>query len=177
MSSAGEDQLFVLLKEYFPGKKIIKEYPLLNKLRVDFYIPDINAAFEYDGEQHDKYNSFFYKDKSDFYIAQNRDEQKKNICDKLGINLFRFNYKDKLTLGLFANRYEDLGPGDGVVKLGGEVYKVRTKLAKQIQRKTIAEAYKQSDNYKQQVKKVKEWRKMQYKKAKQRGKYEDNRSK
>lgn len=44
--------------------------------RYDFYLPDLNTLCEVQGEQHYIYNKKFYKNKSDFLKAQERDRRK-----------------------------------------------------------------------------------------------------
>ena len=44
--------------------------------RYDFYLPEINAIIECNGEQHYIFNKKFYKNKSEFLKAQERDRRK-----------------------------------------------------------------------------------------------------
>jgi very-short-patch-repair endonuclease len=149
MKSRGEEKLFELLQEYFPGKTVVKESSFANGLRLDFYIPDLNVAFEFDGAQHEKYLDYFYKDKASFYAAQNKDDQKEYICRQLGINLIRFNYDEDLDINLLANRYEDLGPGDGIIRPGAKKYLNKKDLAKQRQKQYRKEIYKKAKEWRQ----------------------------
>jgi hypothetical protein len=163
--------LYNLLREYFPGKKIISEYTFSNNLRLDFYIPELNVAFEFDGQQHSTYNNHFYKTKSDFYLAQNRDEQKEYICKQLGIKLIRFTEGEELSLKAIDKRYD--GPGSGEMQPGA--YKkwisksVKAKQSKITSRKSAYQEFKKSEYYKQRLKKAKEWRKAKRKERRARG--------
>jgi hypothetical protein len=164
-----EDLLFYWLREVFPGKKIVREYTFSNNLRLDFYIPKINLAIEYQGIQHFKYVDHFYKSKTEFHMAQNRDEQKVYICDQLGIQMIFFDYRDKLTKKLVEERYKEVGNGNGVVQKGAEKWlnrRVVTKLHQRGVRKIARDAYKKSDAYAEKLKAAKEWRKKKYRELK-----------
>lgn len=65
-------------------------------LYIDFYIPKFNIAIEYDGEQHYKMFTSFYKTKNDFQKALKRDELKNNLLKKNKIDLIRIPYDFKI---------------------------------------------------------------------------------
>jgi len=160
MPSRGEEKLYWLLKEYFPGRTIIKEYTFSNKLRLDFYLPELNLAYEADGPQHQKYIGHFHSSKSEFYIAQNRDEQKEYICQQLGINLVRFTDDQELTLELIADFFP--GAGTGEIQPGAERWlnpRVLTKQSKKVAQKNSREKFKQTDAYAANRERLKRWRK------------------
>jgi hypothetical protein len=163
-----EDLLYSLLKEYFPGEEIIREYTFSNKLRLDFYLPELNLGIEYNGVQHDRYVSFYHKSKSDLYLQQNRDEQKEYVCSQLGINLIKFDWKDNLTIELVKERF--LSPGSGIVTEEGEQYlnkKVALSQSKREVRKKSYKNYKSSEAYQVQKARAKEWRKKRAKELKE----------
>ena len=66
---------------------------LPNRYELDMYNEQFKLAFEYDGEQHSIYPSFWHKTKDDFKKQQNRDKFKDEICLKLGITLERISYR------------------------------------------------------------------------------------
>ena len=70
-----------LLKQQFPTFQIIEEVPIpvrkSDNYYLDFYIPMLKAAIEVHGEQHYKFNKFFFKNKLEFFNAQARDRDKK----------------------------------------------------------------------------------------------------
>lgn len=168
--SKGSDRLYGLLKASFPGKKIIKEYTFSNNLRLDFYMPELNMAWEYDGPQHEKYIGHFFSNKSEFYIAQNRDEQKEYICGGLGIKLARINSDEQLNLKTINRFYG--GGGSGKIQPGYEKYLPKKVLAKQSQKsayKNAYQKYKQSDAYQTKKEKAREWcknKRLEHKKVK-----------
>jgi hypothetical protein len=165
--SKGSDQLLFLLRERFPGVDITEEYTFSNGLRLDFYIPSLNIAFEYDGVQHQKYLDHFYSSKSEFYLAQNRDEQKEYICEGLGINLYRVSYEDELSMELI----DDLCPSPGSGKILPEYRrflnkKSRAKQQQKTTRKKAYHQYKSSDAYQEKKRKACEYRRQKYQELK-----------
>jgi hypothetical protein len=88
--SKGGTKLEYILKEIFPYDKIEKEFPLGERLRVDFVITaPYNLAFEFDGIQHDEYSSFFHGSKGEFIESQQRDSRKEHLLQNRGIKLIR----------------------------------------------------------------------------------------
>lgn len=85
----------LLLKEVYPFDRILEEIKLpgtkntrrRSLLSADFFIPNRNLVIEVHGEQHYKYNSFFFKNNMEFYRAQARDRDKIRWCE---INEIRF---------------------------------------------------------------------------------------
>jgi len=67
---------------YGSNALILEEFPLPNeRLWLDFYLPHHKLAFEYQGEQHDKFNKFFHGDKQGFKKSLARDERKRAWCE------------------------------------------------------------------------------------------------
>jgi len=73
-----------------------REYTFENlrggKYRFDFYLPDFNCLVEYDGPQHFNFNKFFYKKRTDYLKAQERDRIKNNYALARGFALYRIPY-------------------------------------------------------------------------------------
>jgi very-short-patch-repair endonuclease len=113
--SKGGTKLEYLLKELFPYDKIQKEFPLGEKLRVDFVIDaPYNLAFEYDGIQHSEYSSFFHGSKSDFNMSQQRDDRKSHLLLNRGLHLIRIDNLD-IDLDSLQQMIEKVGHGSGIV--------------------------------------------------------------
>ena len=93
-----------LLDKLFPYDRILEEVSLpgskterrRSTLRADLFIPNRNLIIEVHGEQHYKFNKFFYKDKLSFYRAKARDSEKKEWCHLNDITLIEFNYNEDL---------------------------------------------------------------------------------
>jgi hypothetical protein len=63
-------------------------------LRADLYIPNRNLIIEVHGEQHFKFNKFYYKDKLSFFRAQARDRDKEEWCNLNEVRIVTFNYNE-----------------------------------------------------------------------------------
>ena len=113
--SKGGTKLEYLLKQIFPANKIIKEFPLGKRLRVDFVIEEpYNLAFEYDGSQHNEYVPFFHNDKQGFEDSKQRDSDKELLLRNRGLNLIRIDNLE-IDLSFLKSLIEEVGYGTGVV--------------------------------------------------------------
>lgn len=66
---------------------------LPNKLHLDFYLPAIRTAIEYDGVQHYEYVPHFHNhDVKNFYHRLELDREKDQYCSDRGIKLIRIKY-------------------------------------------------------------------------------------
>lgn len=181
--SKGGTKLEYLLKEIFPYDKIIKEFPLGEKLRVDFVITaPYNLAFEYDGSQHSTYSSFFHGSKGAFNESKQRDEKKETLLKNRGLNLIRI---DNLDIDIFSlnQMISSIGYGTGEIvdeslltiqekkdaytKQKQKLYKEKAKQVLQ-RPKLVKQKTDSSKAYDESLKKLqKEYRKKQYEKQKQ----------
>lgn len=93
-----------LLNELFPHDRVLEEVSLPGSktkyrntvLRADFFVPNRNLIIEVHGEQHYKFNKFFFKSKLHFYRAKARDSDKKEWCDLNSIKLVELNYNEDI---------------------------------------------------------------------------------
>ena len=76
--------------------------------RFDYYLPQLKLAFEYDGEQHDQFVEIWHKDARGLKLQQNRDRIKDRICEKAGVTLIRFSWKESLTELLFIKKLDEV---------------------------------------------------------------------
>jgi very-short-patch-repair endonuclease len=106
-SSRGNFILGKILEIVFPMSQIVSEHPI-GGLRLDFYIPRMELGFEFDGVQHKEHNSFFYETKADFHKAQNRDYQKSDMCQQMGIAIVRFGHDESLSVSLVRAKINEV---------------------------------------------------------------------
>lgn len=105
--SRGQTALTNIMKKLLPSEKIVNEFYLDDKLRLDVYCPSYKLAAEYHGRQHFFYTSKFYESKYEFEEAKKRDEKKVQLCKERGIALIVIRYNDDLTEDSVYNRMLD----------------------------------------------------------------------
>ena len=76
----------------FETEKSFNDEKKIQLYRFDFYIPSMNSCIEFQGMQHMEFSSFFYKDRSEFLKAQERDRNKISYCLAHGIKLYCIPY-------------------------------------------------------------------------------------
>ena len=90
----------------FVQEKVFKD--LRNGLyRFDFYIPASKIALEINGTHHYKYLKFFYKNRSEFTKAQERDRRKISYCLAHKIKLYCIPYWDIDTIKTLDDLFRD----------------------------------------------------------------------
>ena len=93
-----------LLTEMYPNDRILEEVSLPGTknsfrktvLRADLFLPMRKLLIEVHGEQHHKFNNFFFRNKLEFYKAKARDNDKKAWCDLNDITLIELNYNEDI---------------------------------------------------------------------------------
>jgi hypothetical protein len=95
--SRGQTALTNIMKKLLPSEKIVNEFYLEDKMRLDVYCPSYKLAAEYHGRQHFYYTSKFYESRYEFEEAQKRDQKKVQMCKDKGIALVVIRYNDQLT--------------------------------------------------------------------------------
>ena len=76
-----------------------------SKYRFDFFIPSLNLAIEYQGEQHYRDNNFF---KERLEVIQKRDTIKRKYCQDNGIELLEIKYTElKHIQEILNSRFND----------------------------------------------------------------------
>ena len=94
----GESILFKIVQRLFPDKQIIRHYrPVwLDGLELDIYIPDIELAFEYQGQQH--YHPIkAWGGKKELEKLIERDKKKRLLCIARNVQLIAVDYTEPLT--------------------------------------------------------------------------------
>ena len=111
MMSSLEQKVYDLLikgRFYIERERIFKD--CYNGLyRYDFYLPEINSILEVNGEQHYSYTKKFYKTKTDFLKAQERDRRKISYALAHSIKIYCIPYWEIDSLSspedLFAQKF------------------------------------------------------------------------
>ena len=88
----GEGDLFRMIKERFPDALFQFRALWLDRMSLDMYIPSLNIAIEYQGEQHFRPIGSGYKAEKNCKEQIERDKKKKSLCNKNGIKLLYWNY-------------------------------------------------------------------------------------
>jgi hypothetical protein len=97
--SKGCQQLYDYVRNLWPQFDIFEEFPCLGtKLKLDLFIPLMRIAFEFDGKQHDEFNSFFHKDRYVFAKSKINDIEKEQWCDINKVKLIRIKDSDLVDL-------------------------------------------------------------------------------
>lgn len=103
-----------ILEKIFTGHKFTKSRKVLSSgLELDGYNSDLRLAFEYNGIQHYKYDTFFHESEEDFILQQKRDDMKRRECIENDIYLIEIPYvyrtyyqiKDFIIEGLQGTKY------------------------------------------------------------------------
>jgi very-short-patch-repair endonuclease len=100
-----EEKLGRILFELYPNQFIKRhDRKAVKPLELDFYIKELNLAFEYDGEQH--YDKKLCEEVfgSDFNELQKRDRKKEVLCRNKGIRLIRIKYDEPLGINLIKRK-------------------------------------------------------------------------
>lgn len=107
ITSVGEKTIIKILKQnniLYEREKQFLDGGKIKNCRFDFYLPKYNIIIEFHGEQHYKMNSFFYKNRSEFTKAQERDRVKISYCLAHNIPIYCIPYWELENL----NEFKDL---------------------------------------------------------------------
>lgn len=89
-----EYNLYLLIKTYFNDAIFQYKFKELGEQSIDIFIPSLNIAFEYQGEQH--YVSGIFGDESDFEHSKWLDERKRKICQENNIHLIEWHFETRV---------------------------------------------------------------------------------
>lgn len=102
--SRGQTALTHVLQKILPNEKIVNEFHIGERLKLDIYCPTYNLAIEYHGRQHFEFIPHFHATREDFIRAQERDDRKIELCKEKNISLIAFRYCDNLSEEVVYNR-------------------------------------------------------------------------
>lgn len=105
-----ETLLFQLVSRLFPGLEVLRHHhpEWLEGLELDIFLPSINLAFEYQGQQH-FHPVDAWGGKEALVDLQKRDKRKLEICNLKGVDLIAVHCKEPLTLDHIRARIIDKG--------------------------------------------------------------------
>lgn len=100
-----EDELFRLISELFPENEVRREAspPWLGRQRLDIFLPELNLAIEYQGEQHYRPVGAFGGEQG-FLKLKERDKRKRALCSQNGVAVVDIRYDAPLTLPSLRSR-------------------------------------------------------------------------
>ncbi len=106
--SKGCEELLEIVKSIFPNQRVVLEHNVAinGGLFLDIYLPQLNVAFEFDGEQHFTYSEHFHGSLDAFRASKKRDSLKTARCQELGIALVRVRYDEKMTKDLVLSKLQ-----------------------------------------------------------------------
>ena len=104
----GETALAELVKSIFPDA--CREYspPWLRSQRLDVFIPSLQVALEYHGEQHYKSVEYFGGQKG-FSRTKERDQTKAKACKDAGVILIEWKYTEPINASNLWNKLKNFG--------------------------------------------------------------------
>lgn len=99
-----ETTLYNIIVSLFPKLKVLHHYRgfELQRLELDIWIPEIQVAIEYQGEQHYKVVKHWGGEEGLKKRMEN-DKKKKRLCEELGYVLIEFKFSEILTESLVKN--------------------------------------------------------------------------
>lgn len=105
-----ETLLFQLVSRIFPDLEVLRHHrpDWLDGLELDIYVPSMDLALEYQGQQH-FHPIDAWGGEDALKELQKRDERKLQICDSKGIDLIAIHYKEPLTLNHIRTRIGNKG--------------------------------------------------------------------
>ena len=105
----GETKLYRLVKTIFPDA--LREYSpswLLGRQRIDVFIPSLQVAIEYNGEQH--YESVeCFGGRKGLLSVKERDQRKAEACKKAGVKLIVWKYNEPIIESYLLNKLKNYG--------------------------------------------------------------------
>lgn len=114
MVSRGEEELYSILKKQFPHHIIKRQAPIKIKkktLYVDFLIPELKIALEFDGKQHYQMSTLYHNSFLDFQHNKLNDVQKELKLLEDGYVLIRFKYDEPVTLNSLKKKLKEARNG------------------------------------------------------------------
>lgn len=114
--SKKEGEMQRVLNQLFPHEDYIDNgyyswlmSPKGAPLQLDRYYPRLKLAFEFNGQQHYKYNPYMHQSIEAFQYLQKCDAKKKKDCKRKGVHLITIKYTKKITKEYIIKRLDQAG--------------------------------------------------------------------
>jgi hypothetical protein len=106
----GETLLFQLVARIFHDREVLRHYrpDWMEGLELDIYVPSMNLALEYQGQQHFNPVKAWGGEKA-LKELKERDRRKVSICKERGVSLVAYHYTEPLTEEYVLFRLEEVG--------------------------------------------------------------------
>jgi hypothetical protein len=100
-----ESTLYAVIRELFPQNRVLREASptWLRRMRLDIFLPELALAIEYQGQQHYQPVSAFGGEEG-YVRIQERDDEKRLLCQENGVNLVDVRYDAPLTSAAIRQR-------------------------------------------------------------------------
>jgi hypothetical protein len=109
------------------------------KLELDFYIEELNIAFEIQGGQHFFFVPFFHGDKEGYEKRKAYDAEKRNLCDGRGVRLIEICTELDAIVAIKTLREQFSEPVDEKPYLYQEWGKTKKQKNKEVKHKIVVE--------------------------------------
>lgn len=106
-----ESEMYGIIKKIFPDNLVFREAspPWLGRQRLDVFLPELNLAFEYQGEQH--YTPIeAFGGAAALERTIERDAIKKSLCDANNVKLVYIKFDEALTYASLKNKLRHILP-------------------------------------------------------------------
>lgn len=107
---ADETALYRVVQSLFPQKEVVHHYRAkwLGRQELDIFVPDLKVAIEFHGEQHFEPVSAWGGEEA-LDRTRARDSRKVELCERAGVKLVVFTFRDELTPETVAQRLQREG--------------------------------------------------------------------
>jgi hypothetical protein len=102
-----ESALYGIIRDLFPDYRVLREASptWLGRMRLDIFVPDLNLAIEYQGEQHYRPVSVFGGEDA-YQRVLERDALKRRLCQENGIDVIDVRYDAPTTKAAMRQRLQ-----------------------------------------------------------------------
>ncbi|RDV22976.1 hypothetical protein DXK91_05245, partial [Parageobacillus toebii] len=100
--------LFELIASHYPSAIMHYSPTWLQPQHIDVFVPELNVAFEYQGEQHFKPIDYFGGEEA-LKKRIHLDNRKKNLCTENGVILIEWLFNEPITKAMLSKKLKEVG--------------------------------------------------------------------